>query len=108
MAHRTRSAKVIVTCVAAIGLSVVGCSEAKEAVNRGGDTTCGDFRTQSSDDQRITVTKFLKERSGDKDATPAPLVVDAAITAIGALCAVDGNDKEQIRNASIVPDTAPK
>ncbi len=103
MTTQARSVRVIVACAAAIVLPLVSCSQAKEAVNRGGDTSCGDFRKQSGDDQRITVTKFMKERSGDDNSTPAPLVLDAAIAAVGALCAIDGNDNAPIRNASIVP-----
>ena len=76
------------------------CSDVEEAVNRGGDTSCSDYLEQSTDDQRVTVTKFLKEDSGD-DQEPDGTTVDAAIIAVDLLCAAQQNADTPIKDADL-------
>ncbi|MBJ8347180.1 hypothetical protein JGU72_21120 [Antrihabitans sp. YC2-6] len=84
-----------------------GCSDVEEAVNSGGDTSCSDYLEQDQDDRRVTVTKFLKEDSGN-DAEPAGTAVDAAILAIDLLCSAQQNGDTPIKDADLEGILSPK
>lgn len=93
-----------VAMAAALGLSA--CSQAEEAVNRGGDTHCNDYIGQDKDKQRVTVTKYLKEKNNGNE--PAGNEVDAAMTAIDLLCRVQSNASVPIKNADLAGILTPK
>lgn len=80
-------------------LCLSACGQAEEALNRGGDTQCNDYLGQDKDKQRVTVTKYLKDRDNGKD--PDPNQVDMAITAIDLLCRVQSNASVPIKNADL-------
>ncbi|MEV6773529.1 hypothetical protein AB0N05_33345 [Nocardia sp. NPDC051030] len=91
------------TALAAAALSVTllsGCSEVATALNKGGDTKCSDYIKQNADDQRVTITKFIKQQTGD-DRTPSGTQVDLSMAAVQALCQVQANGDTPIKNADI-------
>lgn len=98
--------KLGVVGVIALAFALSGCSEVERTLNRGGDTPCSDFLKQNPDKQRVTVTKLVKERSG-QDHEPAGAVVDASIFAVSALCNVQSNAQTPIKNANIAGIFAP-
>ena len=100
--------QVAIASAAVATVICAGCSDVEEAVNKGGDTPCSEYRGQSTDEQRVTVTKFLKEQSGNEDQEPAGTAVDAAIIAIDLLCAVQANADTPIREADVSGAIAPK
>lgn len=90
---------VLAAVAVAATFGVSACSEAEEITNAGGDTQCNEYLGQDSDTQRVTVTKFLKERSdGDE---PAGDQVDGTMTAIDLLCRVQANAAVPIKNADL-------
>ena len=101
----TLSASLAAVGVAA-ALSLSACSQAEEAVNSGGDTHCNDYIGQDKDKQRVTVTKYLKEKNNGNE--PAGNEVDAAMTAIDLLCRVQSNASVPIKNADLTGIFAPK
>lgn len=100
-------AKLVIATSAVAVLCLSGCSEVKEAVNKGGDTPCSEFVKQDTDKQRITITKFLKENSSS-DNEPAGTAVDATIVAVGLLCSVQANADAPIKDADIGGIFTPK
>lgn len=84
----------------AAALSLTACSQIEEAVNRGGDTPCNDYIGQKRDQQRVTVTKFLKER--ENGAEPTTNQVDVAMTAINLLCRAQNNANVPIKDADLL------
>jgi acid stress chaperone HdeA len=99
MKARPTGALAVVSLVAA-GLALAGCTEVQETLNKGGDTSCHDYLGQDQDKQRMTVTKFLKQRNGS-DHEPSGTAVDATMTAVKLLCAVQSNSDVPIKNANI-------
>lgn len=89
------------------GSLVSGCEQAKEAVNKGGDTPCSEFVAQDKDKQRVTVRKYLEQ---DTKVTPTPDAdgVDGAIAAIGLMCQAQANPDTPIRNADLTGVLVPK
>ena len=100
-------AKLAIATSAIAVLCLTGCSEVKEAVNKGGDTPCSEFVKQDQDKQRITITKFLKENS-NSDNEPAGTAVDASIVAVGLLCSVQANADAPIKKADLGGIFTPK
>jgi acid stress chaperone HdeA len=90
----------------ACGVWLTACAEVDEALNRGGDTTCGDYLKQDEHEQRVTVTKFVKQRSG-RDDDPSGTVVDATMVAARLLCQIPANADQPIRNANVANIFAP-
>ncbi|WP_405495358.1 hypothetical protein [Nocardia sp. NBC_00511] len=91
------------TAVAAAALAVTlstGCSEVQSALNKGGDTKCSDYLAQKADDQRVTITKFIKQQTGN-DNEPAGTQVDLSMAAVQGLCAVQANKDTPIKNADL-------
>ncbi|ATL67844.1 hypothetical protein [Nocardia terpenica] len=86
------------SAVAAVLLS--GCTDVQRALNKGGDTPCSDYVKQDQDTQRMTITKFVKQQSGN-DHEPAGTVVDATMAAVGFLCSNQRNAATPIRNADV-------
>ncbi|MFB7716063.1 MULTISPECIES: hypothetical protein [unclassified Nocardia] len=89
------------------GLLITGCDQAKEAVNKGGDTPCSEFVAQDSDKQHVTVRKYL-EKDTEISATPSPDSIDGAITAIGLMCKAQANPDTPIKNADLTGILLPK
>ncbi|WP_067686108.1 hypothetical protein [Nocardia jejuensis] len=77
-----------------------GCTEVAKALNKGGDTKCSEYLTQNADDQRMTITKFIQQQSGN-DATPPGTQVDLSMAAVQGLCQVQANGDTPIKNADI-------
>jgi acid stress chaperone HdeA len=89
----------------AVLLGLTGCSKV-EVLNKGGDTPCNEYIGQSKDEQRVTVTKFLKQQNNDQD--PTAQQVDSGISAIDILCRVQQNAKTPIKNADLTGIFVPK
>ncbi|MBF6210605.1 hypothetical protein IU433_02235 [Nocardia puris] len=86
--------------VAAVALVLAGCTDIERALNKGGDTPCSEYVTQDPDTKRTTITKFVKEQTGD-DREPAGTVVDATIISADLLCATQMNADTPIKNADV-------
>jgi acid stress chaperone HdeA len=89
----------LLAAVACTGL-LTGCQEVEQAINQGGDTSCKDYLQQNSDDQRVTITKFVKQRANN-DHEPSGTAVDATMVAVQFLCSSQRNADTQIKNANL-------
>ncbi|MEC3917454.1 hypothetical protein [Nocardia sp. CDC160] len=92
------------TAVAAAALAATllsGCSDVEKALNKGGDTTCSDYLAQNADTQRVTITKFIKQQTGN-DHEPPGTQVDLSMAAVQSLCQVQANKDTQIKNANLL------
>ncbi|RMI33334.1 hypothetical protein [Nocardia stercoris] len=87
------------SAVAAVLLS--GCTEVKQALNKGGDTPCSEYVKQDQDTQRMTVTKFVQQQSGDTQHQPAGTTVDMTMAAVGLLCSTQRDPQTPIKNADV-------
>ncbi|MBF6170703.1 hypothetical protein [Nocardia blacklockiae] len=90
---------------AAAGLAVAaalltGCSDVEKALNKGGDTPCSDYVKQDQDTKRTTVTKFVKQQTGD-DHEPSGTQVDLTMAAVEFLCGNQRNGDTPIKNADV-------
>ncbi|WP_280255040.1 hypothetical protein [Nocardia wallacei] len=90
---------------AAVGLAVAtallaGCSDVEKALNKGGDTPCGEYVKQDQDTKRTTVTKFVKQQTGDENE-PAGTQVDLTMAAVEFLCGNQRNADTPIKNADV-------
>ncbi|MGV9821815.1 hypothetical protein [Nocardia xishanensis] len=86
--------------MAAAALLLAGCTDIERALNKGGDTPCSEYVTQDPDTKRTTITKFVKQQTGD-DREPAGTVVDATIISVDLLCATQRNTETPIKNADV-------
>ncbi|WP_278312940.1 hypothetical protein [Lolliginicoccus levis] len=89
----------LIAGAAAPVLALTGC-----AGNSGGDTTCAEFADQSQEEKRETISTYVQEQSGS-DSEPAAIAVNAAMAAVTALCAAEGNGDVPIREADLDPNT---
>ncbi len=78
-----------------------GCSDVEKALNKGGETKCSDYLAQDANTQRITITKFIKQQTGN-DNEPAGTQVDLSMAAVQSLCQVQANKDTQIKNANLL------
>lgn len=90
---------------AAVGLAVAtalltGCSDVEKALNKGGDTKCSEYVKQDQNTKRTTVTKFVKQQTGDENE-PAGTQVDLTMAAVEFLCGNQRNADTQIKNADV-------
>ncbi|WP_024805069.1 hypothetical protein [Nocardia sp. BMG51109] len=77
-----------------------GCGDVEKALNKGGDTPCGDYVKQDQDTKRTTVTKFVKEQTGTENE-PSGTQVDLTIAAVEFLCGNQRNADTPIENADV-------
>lgn len=91
----------------AIGASLAlgGCTKV-EALNKGGDTPCNEYIGQSSDEQKVTVTKYLK--STDQYKNPTDDQVTSSMSAVDLLCRIQKNAKTPIKNADLTGIFVPR
>ncbi|MGV9410442.1 hypothetical protein ACWDOP_11055 [Nocardia sp. NPDC003693] len=94
--------------LALTALLATGCDKAEEAVNKGGDTPCSEFRTQDNDKREVTVRKYLENDTQLTTGTPDTGMVNAAITAIDLMCRAQANPDTPIRNADLSGIVVPK
>ncbi len=97
--HRWSAAGLALFAAGAVLLS--GCTEVKQALNKGGDTTCADYVRQDQDTQRMTVTKFVQQQTGDTQHQPAGTTVDLTMAAVGFLCSTQRDAQTPIKNADV-------
>ncbi|KAF0844903.1 hypothetical protein [Nocardia caishijiensis] len=97
--HATRTGAVAVG-LAVLAALATGCSDVERLLNQGGDTPCRDYIDQEPDTKRITITKAIKEKTGN-DNEPAGTVVDSMIVQVDLLCAGQRNIDTPIKNADI-------
>ncbi|MFC9898066.1 hypothetical protein ACFVMC_30620 [Nocardia sp. NPDC127579] len=86
--------------IVALAVLLVGCTDVKKALNRGGDTPCSEYVTQDQDTKRMTITKFVQQRTGEKNE-PAGTVVDATLFQVDLLCGNQRNTETTIANADV-------
>ncbi|GAA5050254.1 hypothetical protein [Nocardia callitridis] len=86
--------------IAAVALTLAGCTDVERALNKGGDTPCSEYNKQNQDDKRTTITKFVKEQTNN-DHEPAGTAVDASIVQVDLLCGIQGNADAPIKNANV-------
>ncbi|HLS78951.1 MAG TPA: hypothetical protein VK083_19410 [Nocardia sp.] len=84
----------------AVALSVSGCSDVERALNRGGDTPCGEYVKQDADTKRVTITKFVKERDNLQNE-PSGTAVDLTMMAVDVLCTGQRNVETPIKQADL-------
>lgn len=77
-----------------------GCSDVQKALNKGGDTACGDYVKQDQDTQRMTITKFIEQQTNN-DHEPAGTTVDATMVSVNFLCGNQRNAATPIKNADV-------
>ena len=97
---RLRWAAASIAVLAAAAPLLTGCTEVETALNKGGDTPCSDYVKQDQDTQRTTITKFIKQQTGN-DHEPAGTQVDATIIAVNFLCGNQRNAATPIKNANV-------
>jgi|GEM_PF-2237897 acid stress chaperone HdeA len=97
---RLRWAAASTAALALAATLLSGCTEVKTALNKGGDTPCSDYVKQDQDTQRMTITKFVKQQTGDKNE-PSGTAVDATIIAVNFLCSNQRNASTPIKNANV-------
>ncbi|MBJ8345366.1 hypothetical protein [Antrihabitans sp. YC2-6] len=102
----------VITRSAAVGVVIAafllaGCSDIEKALNEGGDTPCKEFVKQDQNKQRQTITKAIKEQSGN-DNEPMGVVVDAGIVSVNLLCQVQTNQDVPIKQANLVGALVPR
>lgn len=78
--------------------ALTGCSAVSEVVNRGGDTTCGDFNSHDDEKQRSEVSKMLKDKNGHE---PSNMELSATRVAVSAYCKTIGKDSDKISSAML-------
>ncbi|MFI9504040.1 hypothetical protein [Nocardia sp. NPDC052566] len=86
--------------VAVVALLLAGCTDIQRALNRGGDTPCNEYVKQDQDTKRMTITKFVKQQTGDEHE-PAGTVVDATMVSVDLLCGAQLNGETPIKNADV-------
>ncbi|MEV6769736.1 hypothetical protein AB0N05_14020 [Nocardia sp. NPDC051030] len=104
----TRRYSLFVAVAALCSTFLLGaCEQAKEVVNKGGNTPCSEFTKQDDDTQHVTVRKYLEQ---DTKATPTPDAdqVDASIAAITLMCQAQANPDTPIREADLTGIFVPK
>ncbi|MGV9673885.1 hypothetical protein ACWDSJ_01255 [Nocardia sp. NPDC003482] len=85
----------------AVGAGLLGgCTDVKQALNKGGDTPCSEYVKQDQDTKRMTVTKFVKQQTKD-DHEPPGTTVDATLVAVDFLCGTQRNVDTPIKNADV-------
>lgn len=99
MRARTRIGAVAVG-VAVLAPLVGGCTDIARALNQGGDTPCRDYVGQDPDTKRMTITKAIKQQTGQSNE-PAGTVVDSLIVQVDLLCAGQRNADTPIKDADI-------
>ncbi|MEU8897335.1 hypothetical protein [Nocardia sp. NPDC048505] len=86
--------------VVAVAVLLAGCTDIQTALNRGGDTPCSEYVTQDPDTKRVTITKFVKQQTGQENE-PAGTVVDATLVSVDLLCGAQRNAETPIKNADV-------
>ncbi|MGF6888170.1 acid stress chaperone HdeA [Nocardia sp. GAS34] len=97
---RLRWAAAGLAVLAAAAPLLTGCTEVKTYLNKGGETACSDYVKQDQDTQRLTITKFIQQQTGNNH-DPAGTQVDATIIAVNFLCSNQRNSATPIKNANI-------
>jgi acid stress chaperone HdeA len=86
-------------CLAAAAVSAVAilasCSGEGLLGNRGGDTSCGDFRKQDDAAQNETVKEYLREKNG---RDPYNIEVTSTKLVMVGYCETFGRDSDPIRS----------
>lgn len=72
----------------AVAVVLAGCGAS------GGDVSCGDFKGQSGDEQRDTVTKLLEDRGVKTDGLLAGAKISGAGLAVHAFCGTQPDDRK--------------
>lgn len=75
-----------------------GCSAVDKVINKGGDTTCGEFNGHTDEKQRSEVSKMLKDAKGGELSN---LELSGTQIAVSAYCKTIGKDSDKISRAML-------
>ncbi|WP_231384320.1 MULTISPECIES: hypothetical protein [unclassified Mycobacterium] len=64
-----------------------------KVINKGGDTTCGEFNGHTDEKQRAEISKMLKDSKGGE---PSNLELSGTQVAVSAYCKTIGKDSDKI------------
>ncbi|WP_409428710.1 hypothetical protein [Mycobacterium sp. SMC-11] len=98
MKPRNRFSLVAVTVLAGATVLLGGCSAVDKVINKGGDTTCGEFNGHTDEKQRSEIAKMLKDRKGGE---PSNLELSGTQVAVSAYCKTIGKDSDKISRAML-------
>ena len=90
MMKETLQALAVASVLVIGAVSMTGCS----AGGKGGDTTCGDYKTMSSSDQKAVITAFFAEKG---DTSPSNGKILLSQQSARLYCATAGSDSSLIR-----------
>ena len=89
---------VAVTVLACATFLFGGCTAVDKVINKGGDTTCGEFNSHDDEKQRSEVSKMLRDRNGSE---PSNLELSGTRVAVSAYCKTIGKDSDKISSAML-------
>ncbi|MFL0180831.1 MULTISPECIES: hypothetical protein [unclassified Mycobacterium] len=98
MKPRNRFSLAAVTVLACTTVLLGGCSEVEKVINKGGDTTCGEFNGHTDEKQRSEISKMLKDSKGGE---PSNLELSGTQIAVSAYCKTIGKDSDKISRAML-------
>lgn len=98
MKPRKRFSLAAVTVVACATVLLGGCSAVDKVINKGGDTTCGEFNGHTDEKQRSEISKMLKDKKGGE---PSNLELSGTQVAVSAFCKTIGKDSDKISRAML-------
>ncbi len=98
MKPRNRFSLAAVTVLACTTILLGGCSAVDKVINKGGDTTCGEFNGHTDEKQRSEISKMLKDRKGGE---PSNLELSGTQVAVSAYCKTIGKDSDKISRAML-------
>ncbi|QZA08919.1 hypothetical protein K3U94_06500 [Mycolicibacter heraklionensis] len=93
MKPRKRFSLAAVTALAGATVLLGGCSAVDKVINKGGDTTCGEFNSHTDEKQRSEISKMLKDSKGGE---PSNLELSGTQVAVSAYCKTIGKDSDKI------------
>lgn len=98
MKPRMRFSLVGVTVLACTAFLFGGCTAVDKVINKGGDTTCGEFNGHNDEKQRSEISKMLKDAKGGE---PSTLELSGTQVAVSAYCKTIGKDSDKISRAML-------
>jgi acid stress chaperone HdeA len=93
----SRARITVAALIAAGTMLLTGCSGSGILGNRGGDTSCGDFRQQNDEARNETIKEYLRQKSGN-NREPNNMEVNLTKGAVGLYCETIGRDSDPIRS----------
>lgn len=80
--------------LALVTFQLGGCSS---VINKGGDTTCGEFKNQDTKKQESEISKMLKDSKGQE---PSGFEISATRLTVEAYCKTFGTESSKISDVN--------